>query len=71
MTQTKDGSQEPRGDKSIAEMTFNEVKEELSKYSSTAGSDYSGLDERQARMKLYTLRVIFNLNDEEDDEEEI
>lgn len=71
MTQTKDGSQEPRGDKSIAEMTFNEVKEELSKYSSTAGSDYSGLDERQARMKLHTLQVIFSLSNDDEDQEEI
>lgn len=71
MTQTKDGSQEPCGDKSIAEMTFNEVKEELSKYSSTAGSDYSGLDERQARMKLHTLQVIFSLSNDDEDQEEI
>lgn len=71
MIPTKDGSQEPHGDKPIAEMTFEEVKEELSKYASTAGNDYSGLDERQARMKLHTFRVVFNLNDDEEDEEEI
>ena len=71
MIPTKDGSQEPHGDKPIAEMTFEEVKEELSKYSSTAGSDYSGLDERQARMKLYTLQVIFSLSNDDEDQEEI
>lgn len=61
MTQTKDGSQERPGDKSVAEMTFSEVKEELAKYRSTAGDDYSSLDERQARMKLHSLRVVFSL----------
>lgn len=71
MIQVRDGSQECPGDKLIANMTFGEVKEELSKYTSTVGSDYSSLDERQARIKLHTLQVIFNLNSDEEDEEEI
>lgn len=71
MIPTKDGSQEPHGDKPIAVMTFEEVKEELSKYVSTAGNDYSGLDERQARMKLHTLQVIFSLSNDDEDQEEI